>query len=509
MDLYIPSLRIAIEYDGYQWHHNKLALDERKGEICRRFGIRLIRIREPGLPQASRCERVIVLDDSGEAAFAEAICTLFRWLNLPDPAPDIARDRPAILETYRDVTARAWDQSYQAVYRYHRRHGTLSIPADLTSPSGVNLAGWLHSQREAYRSNELTALQIQKLEALGMQWAPFEARWQRMYQLVAAYAQRHGDLRIPHDYVTEEHVRLGSWLAHQRELYRKQALTPQRVNRLEQLGICWAPNQSRRQEYLQAAQAYHQATGGLDIPADCTTETGLRLGVAGKPEETVSGGDTELPADSRIGGVGGPVGAAVTGPMGGDVLPGPCLLSGPRTSSHWGQLCHRGRTCIGTMDCPAAPEISQRCREECTAQEHQKHRLDEIGMVWDPYWERWWEKYQVAKTYYQAHGHLNLPVNYVTERGVKVGMWLSSQRQAMRGNPNFPHDAGRKGAVGSDWRCALDPPADESECPAAYNIRTLPRKKPAVKLDRRFFLWMHLAFPCKCQRMCLDKSVSK
>ena len=29
LDLYIPSLRIAIEYDGYQWHHNKLALDER------------------------------------------------------------------------------------------------------------------------------------------------------------------------------------------------------------------------------------------------------------------------------------------------------------------------------------------------------------------------------------------------------------------------------------------------------------------------------------------------
>lgn len=53
-------------------------------------------------------------------------------------------------------------------------------------------------------------------------------------------------------------------------------------------------------------------------------------------------------------------------------------------------------------------------------------------------------------------------------------------------------------------------PADESECPAAAIIsELLPRKKPAVKLDRRFFLWMHLTFPCKCQRMCLDKSVSK
>lgn len=456
LDLYIPSLRIAIEYDGYQWHHNKLALDERKGEICRRFGIRLIRIREPGLPQASRCERVIVLDDSGEAAFAEAICTLFRWLNLPDPAPDIARDRPAILETYRDVTARAWDQSYQAVYRYHRRHGTLSIPADLTSPSGVNLAGWLHSQREAYRSNELTALQIQKLEALGMQWAPFEARWQRMYQLAAAYAQRHGDLRIPHDYVTEEHVRLGSWLAHQRELYRKQALTPQRVNRLEQLGICWAPNQSRRQEYLQAAQAYHQATGGLDIPADCTTETGLRLGAwLANQRKRYRAGTLSSRRIRELEALG--------------------VQWEPPSPDRWEEMFSlarayyqdHGHLRIGvsyvTEDGRALGRwIAQQRRKfrrgagegVRAAQEHQKHRLDEIGMVWDPYWERWWEKYQVAKTYYQAHGHLNLPVNYVTEEGVKLGMWLSSQRQAMRGNPNFLMTPERKALldqIGMHW----------------------------------------------------------
>ena len=462
LDLYIPSLRIAIEYDGYQWHHNKLALDERKGEICRRFGIRLIRIREPGLPQASRCDRVIVLDDSGEAAFAEAICTLFRWLNLPDPAPDIARDRPAILETYRDVTARAWDQSYQAVYRYHRRHGTLSIPADLTSPSGVNLAGWLHSQREAYRSNELTTLQIQKLEALGMQWAPFEARWQRMYQLAAAYAQRHGDLRIPHDYVTEEHVRLGSWLAHQRELYRKQALTPQRVNRLEQLGICWAPNQSRRQEYLRAAQAYHQATGGLDIPADCTTETGLRLGAwLANQRKRYRAGTLSSRRIRELEALG--VQWEPPSPDRWEEMFS-LAMDGEKARAYFQDHGHlRIGVSYVTEDGRALGRwIAQQRRKfrrgagegVRAAQEHQKHRLDEIGMVWDPYWERWWEKYQVAKTYYQAHGHLNLPVNYVTEEGVKLGMWLSSQRQAMRGNPNFLMTPERKALldqIGMHW----------------------------------------------------------
>lgn len=511
LDLYIPSLRIAIEYDGYQWHHNKLALDERKGEICRRFGIRLIRIREPGLPQASRCERVIVLDDSGEAAFAEAICTLFRWLNLPDPAPDIARDRPAILETYRDVTARAWDQSYQAVYRYHRRHGTLSIPADLTSPSGVNLAGWLHSQREAYRSNELTALQIQKLEALGMQWAPFEARWQRMYQLVAAYAQRHGDLRIPHDYVTEEHVRLGSWLAHQRELYRKQALTPQRVNRLEQLGICWAPNQSRRQEYLQAAQAYHQATGGLDIPADCTTETGLRLGAwLANQRKRYRAGTLSSRRIRELEALG--------------------VQWEPPSPDRWEEMFSlarayyqdHGHLRIGvsyvTEDGRALGRwiAQQRRKFRRGAGEGGAHGTgtpktqagrDRNGM--GPVLGTMVGEIPGGKDLLPGPWPSEPPCELCHGGGSQIGHVAVLPAAGHAGESQFPHDAGAEGAVGSDWN-ALDPPADESECPAAAIIsELLPRKKPAVKLDRRFFLWMHLAFPCKCQRMCLDKSVSK
>lgn len=277
-----------------------------------------------------------------------------------------------------------------------------------------------------------------------------------MYQLAAAYAQRHGDLRIPHDYVTEEHVRLGSWLAHQRELYRKQALTPQRVNRLEQLGICWAPNQSRRQEYLRAAQAYHQATGGLDIPADYTTETGLRLGAwLANQRKRYRAGTLSSRRIRELEAMG--------------------VQWEPPSPDRWEEMFSlarayyqdHGHLRIGvsyvTEDGRALGRwIAQQRRKfrrgagegVRAAQEHQKHRLDEIGMVWDPYWERWWEKYQVAKTYYQAHGHLNLPVNYVTEEGVKLGMWLSSQRQDMRGNPNFLMTPERKALldqIGMHW----------------------------------------------------------
>ena len=46
LDIYIPSKRIAIEYDGYFWHKNKIIEDIEKNKKCKRDGITLYRIRE-------------------------------------------------------------------------------------------------------------------------------------------------------------------------------------------------------------------------------------------------------------------------------------------------------------------------------------------------------------------------------------------------------------------------------------------------------------------------------
>ena len=49
LDIYIPSRKIGIEYDGYLWHKNKAKKDLEKNQKCKRDGICLYRIRE-GLP---------------------------------------------------------------------------------------------------------------------------------------------------------------------------------------------------------------------------------------------------------------------------------------------------------------------------------------------------------------------------------------------------------------------------------------------------------------------------
>lgn len=51
LDIYIPSMQLAIEYDGVYWHNKKSKSrerEQRKYDICMQHGIKLIRIREHG-----------------------------------------------------------------------------------------------------------------------------------------------------------------------------------------------------------------------------------------------------------------------------------------------------------------------------------------------------------------------------------------------------------------------------------------------------------------------------
>lgn len=62
-------------------------------------------------------------------------------------------------------------------------------------------------------------------------------------------------------------------------------------------------------------------------------------------------------------------------------------------------------------------------------------RLDSIGMVWGNRNDRQWNQgYQEAKRYFEAHGDLRAPVNYVSPEGYALGKWVKRQRYT-RQNP--------------------------------------------------------------------------
>ena len=102
IDVFIPSLKVGIEYDGRNWHKGKkLSLEERKYKICQLHGIKLIRIKENRSHSDATCDELIYCDFDrlNYSALDKAIIELCRILGL-NPDINTERDSLAIKEQY-------------------------------------------------------------------------------------------------------------------------------------------------------------------------------------------------------------------------------------------------------------------------------------------------------------------------------------------------------------------------------------------------------------------------
>ena len=100
LDIYIPSIKVGIEYDGKLYHSkdaNRLR-DAKKYELCKSEGICLIRIEEikRHVPFIT-CDRKIEIPDASDKHLNIAINSLCYYLGRI-VVPDVRRDRNEILE---------------------------------------------------------------------------------------------------------------------------------------------------------------------------------------------------------------------------------------------------------------------------------------------------------------------------------------------------------------------------------------------------------------------------
>ena len=103
VDVYIPSLRVAIEYDGRNWHTGKGAIkrEKKKYEICKSKNVWLCRIRENQLDSSDDCDYEIRLDQRATRNILdETISKLGQKLGV-EISCDTKKDAILIQETYR------------------------------------------------------------------------------------------------------------------------------------------------------------------------------------------------------------------------------------------------------------------------------------------------------------------------------------------------------------------------------------------------------------------------
>ena len=165
---------------------------------------------------------------------------------------------------------------------YAKAHGTLDIPKNTVMDDGYQLGKWISAMRQRYRQTghnaPLTGEQIARLEAIGMEWeGPNARKWTRGYSEAAAYYAAHGDLNVPANYISNG-IRLWKFLNDQRVQYRKGSLEPDKIARLEAIGMVWSTRNKGWDANYECARRYFERKGDLEIPLDYVADNGAWLG---------------------------------------------------------------------------------------------------------------------------------------------------------------------------------------------------------------------------------------
>ena len=113
LDIYIPSLRIGIEYDGSRWHTN-LSKDLAKDTLCARNNIVLYRIRECGCP-IYHTDTWLQLEGNDKTSLNDAIKTIIRIISNGILSADIDINRDQI-EVYHAMQLSIQEHSLESVF---------------------------------------------------------------------------------------------------------------------------------------------------------------------------------------------------------------------------------------------------------------------------------------------------------------------------------------------------------------------------------------------------------
>ncbi len=102
LDIFIPSKKIGIEYDGYRWHNTKQSLskDNKKDANCKRLEIELFRLRDSRLKETDYAN-LIKIKDGDISDLESAIGKLLNYLGMKDLKIDVMSDIPYIMSLYR------------------------------------------------------------------------------------------------------------------------------------------------------------------------------------------------------------------------------------------------------------------------------------------------------------------------------------------------------------------------------------------------------------------------
>ena len=286
--------------------------------------------------------------------------------------------------------------------------------------------------------------------------------WDHYFAQASIYYAEHKNLNVPLRYKTPGGLSLGEWIQTQRSIRKGRekygALTPQQIERLDRIGMVWETrSETAWAKGLEAARRYYKRYGDLQVPPGYQDETGFALGnwLKNTRARQRSGALTrEQSAELEALGV---IWNSV------DAKWERCYAEAADYYEQHGDLAFPKKYVTESGVRLGAWVENQRAYYlKGELSDDKIRRLEAIGMLWEGRNDRQWLKaYEAAARYFQQYGDLNIPYQYVSPEGIRLGYWVVRQRAAYKGRFSIEKKTNRKplsyerkrllDAIGMNW----------------------------------------------------------
>jgi len=319
---------------------------------------------------------------------------------------------------------RNWLDKYRLAKEYYETHGDLNIKVKYIAPDGTKLGTWISTQRNHYLKGVLTNEQIELLEKIGMVWNRDDSRWDTSFRYAEMYTKDGGDINIlPEDYCIDS-FNLTSWIRNQRDRKKKGKLSPDRVQRLEHIGLQWEVYEPFWQKNFLLAQEYFIEHGDLLVPQHFETDDGSKLGVWLQNQRTkYRAGKLSDDRIEKLESIG---------------------MIWAMEDQRWENGVMHAKTYFEEFGDLAVPQkyvapdgynlgtwlgtVRKNYRNGKLSTE-KIEQLEALGVVWNPIQQLWLRGYTHAEQYYQEHDNLKVAKDYVCADGYRLGQWLVKQKR--------------------------------------------------------------------------------
>lgn len=178
----------------------------------------------------------------------------------------------------------SWEKNFNAAKNYYEKNGHLDVPSRFVTRDGLPLGAWLSSLRtwesSGIHPKYLSAERKKQLESIGMIWSELDYYWEQNFSEALRYYRKNGDLLVPSNFVTDNGVRLGSWIFRQRKLHsgscKGTPLTAEQTARLNSIGMVWEPEDPWLMSF-NLVKGYYKEHGNINI-SQSTVVNGVWLG---------------------------------------------------------------------------------------------------------------------------------------------------------------------------------------------------------------------------------------